>query len=189
MFAGSASLFACASILGIDDGIPREDGGVGDATTLDVAPADSGPGPDAARDAIADGGFDAPVDVYSPMSCGGNTCNAVTQGCCRTGNGGDASPYAYVCVNDGGACNGPAAIVVNCDRGANCAAQGQPGSVCCANVLINAKATGVTCVPPSACSAEAGTVVCGPGDDELCASQGHACLASTVTIVGWKICK
>ena len=63
------------------------------------------------------------------------------------------------------------------------------GDICCANVVINALATGVACVAPGACGADAGTIVCGPGDDELCASQGHSCLSSTVTIVGWNICK
>ena len=192
LFACSASLVACASILGIDDGTAREDGGAVDAT-LDVVSADSGDegGGDAAPDAIVDAGADVPVDApkpYSPLSCGSSTCNAVTQGCCRTGYGSDASPYSYVCVNDAGACTAAAALVVPCDRVANCAAQGKPGTVCCAN-RFETKATSVACLAPSACPIDASTILCGPGDNELCATHGWTCFESYTTIVGWDICK
>ncbi|HEX7604367.1 MAG TPA: hypothetical protein VF316_22265 [Polyangiaceae bacterium] len=192
VLASSASLAACASILGIDDGIPREDGGLGDAT-LDVVAGDSGgEGGDATPDAIADAGPDVPVDAlepFSPLSCGNTTCNAVTQGCCRTGQGSDASPYGYVCVDDGGACASNSAVLVECDRAANCTAQGKPGHVCCANTPLNTKATAATCLSPGACGVSVGTILCGPGDDELCTAQGRNCLASSVTIVGWDICR
>jgi len=187
VLASSAALAACASILGIDDGIPREDGGPGDAT-LDVVVGDSSG--DATPDVIADAAPDVPVDApYSPLSCGSGACNAVTQACCRTGVGSDASPYGYVCVNDGGACLGGSAVLVGCDRAANCEAQGKPGDICCANVPINTKATAARCVAPSACAADAGTIVCGPGDDELCTALSRKCLPSSVTIVGWDICR
>ena len=190
VLASSGALAACASILGIDDGLPREDGG-SDAT-LDVLAGDSGGegGGDATPDVIADVGADVPVDApHSPLSCGNGVCNAVTQGCCRTGAGSDASPYDYVCVDDGGVCTGGSAVLVGCDRAANCTAQGKPGDICCANVPISTKATAERCVAPSACSISTGTIVCGPGDDELCTAQGRSCLPSSVTIVGWDICR
>lgn len=189
--ASSAALVACASILGLDDGTPREDAGPIDATvdvTIDVISST-----DATPDVVApDVGPDVAPDApkpFSPLSCGSATCNAVTQECCRTGYGDDASPYAYGCVSDAGACKSASAILVGCDRAANCAAQGKPGHICCANVVVGDLATAVTCLAPSACGADAGTIVCGPGDDELCATQAFTCLASNYTIVGWNICK
>lgn len=189
MLAFSGALAACASILGIDDGLPREDGGLADVT-LDVIPSGDSGGdatPDASDGAVADVIVDAPKP-YSPLVCGNGTCNALAQGCCRTGYGDDASPYAYVCVNDAGACKAGGAIVVGCDSVASCAAQGKAGTVCCANGYFN-PATAVACVAPSACPDDAATMLCGPGDDELCAAHGLACLSSVQTIVGWNICK
>ena len=184
--AFSGSLGACASILGLDDGVPRgTDAGASDAT-LDVISKDGAP------DVIADVVLDVPPDVpgpFSPLSCGKDTCNAVTQGCCRTGYDDAASPYSYVCVNDAGACTSTSAVFVGCDRAENCPAQGSPGHICCANVVIGNLASGVACVGPSACGPDAGVILCGPGDNELCMARGNACLPSTVTIVGWNICK
>lgn len=187
LLGGSSLLAACASILGIDDGIPREDAGVVDVAQ-EVAPiVDSAP-PDAGRD--ADASADVAVDVplpFSALGCGSATCNAVTQACCRTGAGGDAG-YVYKCISDAGACTGNLPVVVNCDRTDNCAAQGKPGQICCANALNN-PATNVACTSPSFCPTNTLTILCGPGDDELCMSNGLACLPSTYTIIGWKICK
>lgn len=188
MLASSGALAACASILGIDDGLVRQDGGPSDAAP-DVVAVDSGD--EAGNDATPDAGLDARVDApppYSPLGCGKGTCNAVTQGCCREGNGSGASPYTYVCVSDAAACTSGSAIVVPCDRAANCVAQGKPGTVCCANTF-NTRATAVACVAPAACPVDAATLVCGPGDDELCAAHGWACLPSIDTITGWDICK
>lgn len=189
LIASSLGLAACASLLGLDDGVPREDAGVGDVTvdaTTDVISNDATP--DVTADAIADAAPDVPKP-FSPLACGNGTCNAVTQACCRTGYGDDASPYAYVCVGDAGACKSASAALVGCDRASNCTAQGKPGQICCANVVVGDLATDVRCVSPAACGADAGTIVCGPGDDELCATQAFTCLASTYTIVGWNICK
>ena len=70
LLGGSSLLAACASILGIDDGIPREDAGVVDVAQ-EVAPiVDSAP-PDAGRD--ADASADVAVDVplpFSALGCG-----------------------------------------------------------------------------------------------------------------------
>lgn len=189
VLASSGAVAACASILGLDDGLPREDGGLADVT-IDVLPsgdASADATPDASADAVADVLVDAPKP-YSPIPCGNTTCNSVTQGCCRTGYGDDASPYAYACVNDAGACKAGGSIVVGCNSVANCAAQGKPGAVCCANTFQNL-ATDVSCVAPSACPDDAATILCGPGDDELCAAHAFACLPSSYTIVGWNICK
>jgi hypothetical protein len=193
LFACSASLVACASILGIDDGTARADGGVSDATLDVVIPGDSGGegGGDATPDVIVDAGPDVPVDAppaYSPLTCGSSTCNAVTQGCCRKGYGDDASPFTYACVNNGGTCASNGAIVVRCGSVANCAAQGKPGTVCCAN-SYNDMATAVDCLAPASCPDDAATLLCGPGDNALCAAHGWACLPSAYTIVGWDICK
>lgn len=177
-------LAACAAILGIDEGIPRDDAGTADVT-FDVAPP-----VDATAEAAPDGASDAIVDVpkpFSPLRCGSATCNALGQVCCRTGAGGDAG-YAYKCIDDAGACTGNLPVVVACDRAANCAAQGKPGEICCANAY-SSPATKVSCAAPSFCPTNTFTIVCGPGDDEICVGNGLACLSSTVTIVGWDICK
>ncbi|HEX7603937.1 MAG TPA: hypothetical protein VF316_20105, partial [Polyangiaceae bacterium] len=139
----------------------------------------------------ADAGAGVTVDApkpYSPLPCGQGTCNAVTHACCRNGDGSDASPYSYGCVSDAGACTAGGAIVVGCNSVANCDAKGKPGTVCCANGYFN-PATSVACVAPSACPDDAATILCGPGDDELCTAHGDSCLSSVQTIVGWNICK
>lgn len=180
-------LAACASILGIDDGIPREDAGVVDAAP-DVAPVVDSAVPDAGTD--ADAAADVAIDVpkpFSPLPCGSATCNAVTQACCRTGAGGDGG-YAYKCIDDAGACTGNLPVVVACASSANCTAQGKPGNVCCANAY-NTAATSVSCTGPSFCPTNTFTILCGPGDDELCMSSGLSCASSVATIVGWNICK
>lgn len=90
VWAGAATciaLAACANILGIDDGTPRDyDGSI-----------------EGGQDAAADAAKDVVVDVpFSPLSCGASTtCNfAIGQACCRT----DAS--AYLCVSSAAACTG-----------------------------------------------------------------------------------
>lgn len=176
---------ACAALLGIDDGIPRDDAGVD--VTVD-APVTADAQPDVVLDA-GDGG-DATVDApkpFSPLACGSATCNAVGEVCCRTGTGGDAG-YTYKCLADAGACTGTAPLTVSCDRAANCAAQGKVGEICCANAYQTA-ATKVSCSAPSFCPTSTFTIVCGPGDDEICASVALTCQTSTVTAVGWTICK
>ena len=177
---------ACAALLGIDDGIPRDDAGAD--VGLDVAPP-SDAGPDVDPDAKADAS-DATVDApkpFSPLACGSATCNAVGEVCCRTGTGGDAG-YVYKCLADASACTGTAPLTVSCDRAANCAAQGKVGEICCANAYQTA-ATKVSCSAPSFCPTNTFTIVCGPGDDEVCASVALTCQTSTVTAVGWTICK
>jgi hypothetical protein len=172
-------LAACATLLGIDDGIPRGDAGVVDVG-IDV------PTSDAAGDVATDAAIDQVVAApkpFSPLGCGTMTCNVLGEICCRTGtpDGG----YTYSCLADAGACQGTLPVVVSCSNTASCVAQGKPGTVCCANGA-SSPATKAECL--STCPLATATIVCGPGDDELCAST-QTCAQSTITLVGWTICK
>jgi len=173
---------ACAQILGIDDGIPRTSD---DASVLDASTPETTTLPDATPPPV-----DAPPDVpTSPLACGTNTCNALVQGCCRTGDPVDAAAQSFACVTDAAACTG--GLVVTCDNATTCAALGHPGDVCCANVPDGgAYATKTTCVAAAACTAAGGAILCTPGDDEVCdVDAGQSCLPSVQTIVGWDLCK
>ena len=178
------TLAACASILGIDDGIPRaQDASLGDVHA-EAASLDAGLDGDAQAEA-------APPP-YSPLSCGKTTCNAVTQGCCSRkstlADGG--AVYAYACIDDdGGDCDGGQLIA--CDRPDNCDKQGHAGEVCCA--LGTTPPSTVACTPALDCDyPEAGLAyrLCEPGDDELCQpDSGKTCLPSASSAVGYVLCK
>lgn len=180
LLVACSSVAACADILGIDDGIPREF----DASIVDSA-SDTTTLPDAP---VVDVAIDVPVDVpVSPLACGTAKCNAVNQACCRTGNPSQADAESFACVNSPSECDG--GLVVVCDEPANCAAQGHPGTVCC-GVLPDSGgtiATTTACVAPGACN---GVLLCEPGDDEMCKlDAGQGCYPSSATILGWLICK
>lgn len=167
---------ACADILGIDDGKVRTE----DASSID-APADVTS--DVAADAPADAAIEA---ATSPLACGTSTCNALTEACCRTGDPADASAQTFACVAGDAGCAG---LRVTCDDPSTCAALGHAGEECCAEVFDGGTyATDTACVAPGTCS---GTVMCAPGDDELCAGgdSGKTCQPSIQTVIGFMICK
>ena len=170
---------ACAEILGIDDGTPRDY----DASSVDAS-SDKATLPDASVNDVV---VDVPVDVpVSPLACGTSTCNALAESCCRRGSFTQADAESFACVDSGADCDG--GLLVTCDQPANCAAQGHPGDVCC-GVLPDGGtiATSTACVPQSACK---GVFLCEPGDDEMCKfDAGQSCKASASTILGWLICK
>lgn len=175
--AACTALCACAQILGIDDGTPRTyaDGSIVDASEETTTLPEAAPPVDA--------GIDVP---FSALACGTSTCNAVTEGCCRQGDPIDAMAQSFACVSDASDCDG--GLVVTCDDSLNCAALGHAGYECCATVPDGGSiATKTTCVVKGTCT---GTLMCTPGDDELCnADAGQSCLPSIQTIVGWTICK
>ncbi len=181
MIVCCASVSACADILGIEDGTPREY----DASAFD-APMDTTVLPDAkVVDVVS---ADVPIDVpTSPLACGTSTCNALKEGCCRTGSFSQADAESFACVPSAAACDG--GLFVTCDEPANCAAQGHAGDVCC-GVFIDGSTTvagSTACTTASACN---GVFVCVPGDDEMCAfDAGQGCKPSSATILGWDICK
>ncbi|HEY1955982.1 MAG TPA: hypothetical protein VGH28_10215 [Polyangiaceae bacterium] len=169
--AGAAG--ACADILGIDDGTMR----TADATV------------DAPADVTVDVAIDAPKDAAieaatSPLTCGNATCIAPAQACCRTGDPTDASDQTFTCVAADAGCAG---LRVTCDDTASCVGLGHPGTICCAEVEGGSIALDTACVAPGTCD---GVVMCAPGDDELCANDaGAACGESSVTILGYTICR
>ncbi len=178
-----ASFVACADILGISDGTPRDY----DSSVPDVA-SDNTVLPDAFGPDASDAAVDAPIDLpTSPLACGTKTCNALKEGCCRTGSTTQADAQAFACVATAGACDG--GLFVTCDEPVNCTAQGHPNDVCCA--VLNEAGTiaiGTTCTSAGSCAG--GVFVCEPGDDEMCKfDAGQSCKDSVSTIVGWKICK
>lgn len=178
VLAAAVGIAACANILGIDDGIPRQDDASIDAP-LDVGGFDSA---DAGID-VMDAGIDVPP---SPLACGKATCNALVEVCCRKGDPLDASGQTFACIGDAAACtNG---LVIVCDQAESCTALGHPGEECCAIVPDGGSvATSTGCVASSACK---GAFMCQPGDDEICnVDAGQSCKPSTATVVGYDICK
>ncbi len=180
--AGMA-LAACADILGIDDGTAR----AGDASVPDAQGVDAGP--DAKRPSLVTGIAPPP---FSPLACGSDTCNAVTQGCCSHGSGTDAAAFTYACVDfDGGDCEG--GLLYHCDRPDNCDHQGKPGDVCCAFAGGSGVAYDVECATAAECEdfdASYATRLCNPGDDSLCPPEaGLSCRPSVLTVIGYPICK
>jgi hypothetical protein len=177
LVVSACCVYACADILGIDDGIPRvEDASIADSS-FDVTTL-----PDVSS---ADVGIDVPM---SPLSCGTTTCNALTENCCRTGDPSDASGESFACVSGAspGACDG--GLVIVCDDAKNCVALGLPGDICCADVPDGGTiATSTSCVAPGKCN---GAIMCLPGDDEVCkVDAGQTCKPSVATILGYTICK
>ena len=179
LVAAVSGAFACADVLGIDDGQPRDDASVPDVTIDQATPQ-----PDASDAAPFDAADAAPPPM-SPLSCGSATCNAYVEACCRTGVGTDAAAMSFKCVTDAADCKSNADLLVTCDRPANCEAQGHPGDVCCAWAPVGQPAKSTGCAPDCADA----TVLCDPGDDELCKAIGLSCGSSITTIVGFDLCK
>lgn len=180
LLVAASSIYACATLLGIDDGVPRQqDSSVGDSSST----------PEAGADVVNDVGADVASDVVvpvSPLACGTSTCNALVEGCCRSGDPADASAESFGCVSDAAACKG--GLVVTCDETANCTALGHLGDVCCAVIPDSGNAaTSTVCMPFASCT---GAIMCRPGDDEACdVDAGQSCLPSAQTILGYDICK
>jgi hypothetical protein len=174
LLVAASAICACATLLGIDDGKPRElDSSIADASAAETTP----------DVVVVDVGVDVPV---SPLVCGTSTCNAFVEGCCRTSDPSDASAYAFDCVSDAASCKG--GLVVTCDESANCTALGHAGTECCAVVPDGGSvATSTQCLPYLDCF---GAFMCQPGDDEVCdPDAGQSCLPSVSTILGYTICK
>jgi len=176
---GCAFACACANILGIDDGNPREsDGATTDSSVPDVTSL-----PDVTEpDVVVEAAPDVPV---SPLACGDASCNAITEACCRTGSASQADAESFACAPADASCAG---LRVTCDESANCTALGHPGEECCAVLPDGGSvAIGTACVAAGTCST---VTLCEPGDDEVCnADAGKSCNPSSSTILGWEICK
>jgi hypothetical protein len=165
---------ACADILGIDDGIPRNvDASVPDVFVADVV---------VLPDVVVDAGIDVPT---SPMACGTSSCNALTEACCRLGDPSDASGETFLCVTDAAAC--AKGLLATCVGPDNCTALGHPGDTCCGIIPDGGGVvTKATCVPAKTCT---GAILCGPGDDEACDVDGQTCKPSIASALGFLICK
>lgn len=175
MIASAVAIAACADVLGIDDGIPRDyDAAIVDASLPDAKVPDV-----TTPDAPVDAGIDVPM---SPLVCGSSTCNALVEGCCRMGSVSQADAETFACAQS---CDG--GLFITCDESANCAALGKPIECCAITPDGGTNATSTACVAPGTCS---GAVMCRPGDDELCDfDAGEMCLPSVATILGYSICK
>lgn len=175
---------ACATILGIDDGIPREDASV-DAT-VDLTVIDVG------TDVV-----DAPIDVPPPpltVACGdAGDCTVGQSICCRRGA---VAPFTYACVTDAAACTGTNPKFIACDKASICAGfdAGDAGPpVCCADlndaggVLTLAS---VFCTGEKACIAT-GQVMCptvSDAGDSGCTSP-RTCKNAPAVLSGYHTCQ
>lgn len=159
----------------MDDGIPRDD----------ASAADTSVGDSSAQDVQSDANK-PDTTPFSALSCGGQICNAFTEGCCRTGTGTDAAAMTFQCTTPS-ACDPATSVFVACERGSNCAAH-DAGDVCCA---FGSPASSVGCSP--SCESTGNTVVCDVADDGgLCPvvdAGPLSCQPSQVTLVGFTICK
>ncbi len=184
---------ACAAILGIEDGQPRdEDAGV-DATvdvTVD-APVDAN---DGATEAEA-----APPPLTVPCGDAG-PCVVGQTTCCRKGTNPN---FSYTCLADAAACTGGTAPhAIPCDRAEICAAldagatDAGPG-VCCADTLTTDAGTSlvkVFCTSQTNCLAT-GVVMCpvlstqDAGSAEAGCAAPRLCKPSTVYVPGYNICQ
>lgn len=170
----AAALAACADILGIDDGKPRDydasvDTGVVDASSPDVKETSAPDGP------------------FSPLSCGtGTTCNfAIGEACCRTG------PTTYKCVSAPGACTG---TYIPCDRASQCPQNTDAGAMlCCTTDSVNDSGTyvadTVACLPTAQCDPEPQHyILCGDDSGASCPPEA-GCQESTTALPPFLICK
>ncbi len=174
----AVSVVECASILGIDDGIPRTD----DGSVMDVGVTDVASQPD-----VVDAGMDDVTDAapFSPLSCGAVTCNfAVGEACCRTG------ASTYKCIDAGAKC---ADTLIPCDRKEQCAGgDAGPRDCCTTDVLTDAGtyvATAVACMPVAQCSpVPIHYDLCDDLDAADC-PDGTTCTQSTTTLPTFYICR
>lgn len=169
------ALAACANILGIDDGTPRNY----DASTEG--------GDDAAIDVPIDVAKDVAVDVpFSPLSCGAtSTCNfAIGEACCRTG----ASTYA--CVSGADACAG---TYIPCDRTSQCPATDAGKELCCTTDILTDAGTyvaqSVGCHPSAQCTPiPTHYILCGNDSAADCPPEA-GCTPSVSTLPPFLLCK
>jgi hypothetical protein len=174
MFLSTLGATGCAAILGIDDGVARDDAGPADATV---------------EAAAKEGGADTSTtpDTAVPLACGNAVCNSLVQACCRTPKTeADAAITYDLACSKATDCADAGQVAVTCDRGATCAALGKPGTVCCVRLPMNQIT--FDCEPASSC-VDAGRIMCpGTGDDEECMG-GTTCQPSQTTIVGFDLCR
>jgi hypothetical protein len=165
---------ACANILGIDDGIPRD-------ASVDVGMQD-------ASDGDADAAVDAPPEApFSPFACGTLTCNfALGETCCEKG---DAT---FDCVDGSAACKGAGSLYIPCDGPEQCVGDAGAKECCTTDVLTDAGtyvATSVSCLTAAQCTPiPTHYVLCG-GDSGADCSDATMCEISVTTLPGFLICK
>ncbi len=187
---------ACAAILGIDEGTPREDGGV-DATidlgTPDVAPFDA-----VVVDVVAEAEA-GPPPLTVPCGDAG-PCVVGQTVCCRKGGNNNLS---FSCLANSAACTGGTNPQdIPCDRAEVCVALdagfGPDGAapVCCADTTTNDSGTflnRVVCMPQQQCL-NTGVQMCTPfpSDGGGFADSGcvapRTCRASQTYVPGYGIC-
>jgi hypothetical protein len=122
----------------------------------------------------------------SQILCGPSVkCSAQSQICCHH----TATAPEWQCVTDLTQCQGFADVPISCSGHDNCASQGTPGDVCCANVQSNGScdvATDVSCM--STCDPTAGQVPVGCSSTDPCPTDAPNCKLSTCTLSGYYIC-
>ena len=175
---------ACATILGIDEGTPREDASVDATVDLFV--------PDVAVADVADVELDA---GQLSVPCGdAGACVVGQTTCCRKGSNPN---FTYSCVAEAGACTGANPHLIPCDRAALCAGfdagpEGGP-PVCCADTTATDAGTvlaSVLCLSEKACLAT-GSIMCSPvvdAGDAGCPSP-KLCKANGSFVSGYNVCQ
>ena len=190
------ALAACGgadqSTLLADGGGGATDGGGGGQDVTVPPKKDSGPPDVVVQDVVVQDVVAVDVPVGPPTStiqCGSTTCDAKTQICCF-----HPATQQGTCVNGINNCNGFGDVPVSCSSDANCASQGTPSYVCCANVggqgtgncSNSAIATDVSCQPD--CTQQNQVPVGCDTNLQNCADPQLQCFTSQCTLPGYNIC-
>jgi hypothetical protein len=171
---------------GVDASQPPPDAGINDATLPpDDAPSDA----PTIIDVVT---VDVPIKpIDSQIQCGTTTCSAQTQLCCHhTGN----INTPFECVAGFNDCKDTGDVPINCSTPANCASEGDPGDVCCAEPggpPLNGGCTGFTSPSSVGCKATCtgqGEFIVGCTTQLDCPNT-ETCGQSTCSLPGYEICK
>ncbi len=171
----------------------KTDAGDQDATTRkdagppvqDASPVDDGP------TTVDVDQPDVPVGPPdSKIHCGGTTCSAQSEFCCRSGNVSNAYTYTCMANADSAKCTSFGDVAITCSSKENCVSQGSAGDVCCAQVVQGQQCTLATQTAcQSSCNGQAGEfeVGCDPQQVNSCGVNA-TCKVSQCSLIGYPIC-
>jgi hypothetical protein len=166
--AAVAAMLACARVLDIDDvtydGDGRVDAPIGDGASEGGSPVDASV-------------VDSVIKCESPP-----LCVAAKEICCMTTVGGvedKCLPRSTLAGADTCDVDGAHGFVIECDRPADCAAQGHPGWVCCLHPDTVYTSFGSShCVPPGDCAVN---IMCDPTSPGDCPADLPRCISPTLS--------
>lgn len=124
----------------------------------------------------------APIVCGQALATASLKCDANKEVCCRSGSGVQLTAQC----TSGGSCQSPS-VSLSCSTTTTCAALGQPGSVCCGNV-VNSQVTSAKCVPAGNCPGTGGTIrLCDKNGPNVC-PVNTTCKTSSYTLAGYDLC-